>query len=361
METGGYKALVEEAREALFGLTEDGVIATWNRGAEEAYGYPRTQAIGTPLVELTIPDREVQQTRELIASARHGGVVRARSMRKTKHGALLHVDAAMSRVTTESGYVFIAVSELDVTRAVERDGLETKLEEVRRLKSEFLANMSHELRTPLNSIIGFAELMHKGKTGPMAADHVEYLGDIIASSRRLLTLVNDVLDLAKLESGKIDYHPVDTDLLNLVQETRDILKGLINEKRLHVRIEIADEARTVLCDPGRIKQVVYTLLSNAVKFTNPGGDIGLTIHAGEHEWMLEVKDTGIGIAPDDLPRLFVEFPRISTGITREGTGLGLALAQRIVEGHGGKLEAVSTLGVGSAFTATIPKEPPFAR
>jgi PAS domain S-box-containing protein len=356
MEAGTYSELIEEAREALFALSADGVIWSWNRGAEEAYGFPRAEAIGHRLVELTVPEREVEVTRELIASANSGVAISARGTRRTKHGALVQTDITMTRVTTQTGIVYLAVAELDITRLVERDDLEKKLEEVRRLKSEFLANMSHELRTPLSSIIGFAELMHKGKVGPMAPDHIEFLGDIITSSRRLLQLVNDVLDLARLESGKIEYHPNPVDLPQLVQEIHDILKGLINDKRIKVEVAIDPSVAQVVVDGTRMKQVLYTLLSNAVKFTPAGGRIAIRAQlANANEWTLAVEDTGIGIAADDLQKLFVEFPRIGAGASRDGTGLGLALAQRIVEGHGGRLEATSTVGTGSTFVATLPR------
>ena len=354
MKAAVSSELLELATEALFALTRDGVIASWNRGAEEAYGFRKDEAVGKRLVELTVPEREVALITEQIAIATSGTTV-TRGTRRTKHGAVVHVDTTMSAVTTDSGIAYVLVAEHDVTRLVERDGLESKLQEVRRLKSEFLANMSHELRTPLNSIIGFAELMHKGKAGPMEPDHIEFLGDIISSSRRLLQLVNDVLDLAKLESGRIEYHPNPTDLLQLVYEIRDILKSQINEKRLKLEIAVDPTVASVIVDATRLKQVLYTLLSNAVKFTPAEGRIAIRARSVASDWALCVEDTGIGIAAEDLPKLFVEFPRIAGAINREGSGLGLALAQRIVEGHGGRLEATSTLGEGSAFTATLPR------
>jgi len=351
----GRSELIEIAHEALFAVSADGVICSWNQGAEAAYGFSPAEAIGRDLVELVVPEREIDVTRELVASAARGSTVSARTTRRTKHGALLHVDVTMTPTSDHS----IAVAELDVTRAVERDRLETKLDEVRRVKSEFLANMSHELRTPLNSIIGFAELMHKGKVGMVAPEHVEFLGDILTSAHGLLRLVTDVLDLAKLESGKIDFEPSTVDLAQLVAEIRDILKAQINDKGLRLRIAIAPNVATVFTDPTRLKQVVYTLLSNALKFTPNGGEVAVRAQAiSSREWTLEVEDTGIGIADDDLMKLFVEFPRIAGAVARDGTGLGLALAQRIVEGQGGRLEASSTLGKGSKFTATFRIEAP---
>jgi PAS domain S-box-containing protein len=346
MEAGCYSELIEIAREALYALSPDGVIQSWNRGAEEVYGFSRAEAIGQKLLHLTIPEREVEATGELIATASSGIAVRTRGTRRTKHGIVLQTEITMSRVTTHGGSVYVAVAELDITRLVERD----------RVKTEFLANMSHELRTPLSSIIGFAELMHKGKVGPMAPDHIEFLGDILTSAHRLLQLVTDVLDLSRLESGKIEYHPNPTDLPQLVHEIHDIVKGLIHGKRQKLEVVIDPSLSRVVIDRTRMKQVLYTLLSNAVKFTPAAGRIAIrAAPVNAKEWTLAVEDTGIGIAPEDLSKLFVEFPRIGSGRAHDGTGLGLAIAQRIVEGHGGRLEATSTVGVGSRFVATLPR------
>ena len=147
------------------------------------------------------------------------------------------------------------------------------MQEASRLKSEFLANMSHELRTPLNAIIGFAELMHRGKVGPVSAEHQEYLGDILTSSKHLLQLINDVLDLAKVESGKMEFRPEPVDLAKLAGEVRDILRGLAASKRLQVEIHVDPEVATVVVDPARVKQILYNYLSNAIKFTPEGGRI----------------------------------------------------------------------------------------
>jgi signal transduction histidine kinase len=231
--------------------------------------------------------------------------------------------------------------------------------EANRMKGQFLANMSHELRTPLNAIIGFAELMHSGKVGPVAADHHEYLGDILTSSRHLLQLINDILDLAKVESGKMEFRPERVDLGKLVGEVRDILRGLAAEKRLHVATQIDPQAGTAFIDPARVKQVLYNYLSNAIKFTSEGGLVTARIIAQETAlFRLEVEDSGIGISAEDIDKLFVEFHQLDASSAKrfQGTGLGLAMTKRIVEALGGRVEVRSTPGKGSTFSAVLPRE-----
>jgi signal transduction histidine kinase len=226
-----------------------------------------------------------------------------------------------------------------------------------RLKSEFLANMSHELRTPLNSIIGFAELMHRGKVGPVSAEHEEYLGDILTSSKHLLQLINDVLDLAKVESGKMDFRPESVDLAKLAGEVRDILRGIAAGKRLRVHIDIDPEISTVIVDPSRVKQILFNYLSNAIKFTPENGTVAIRIMLeGPDLFRIDVEDRGVGIAAEDIVKLFVEFQQLdaSSGKKHQGTGLGLALTKRLAEAHGGRVEVRSALGKGSIFSAILP-------
>jgi CheY-like chemotaxis protein len=218
--------------------------------------------------------------------------------------------------------------------------------------------MSHELRTPLNAIIGFAELMHDGKVGPVAPDQKEYLGDILTSSRHLLGLINDVLDLSKIEAGKMEFLPERVDLGKIASEVRDILRSLAASRRIAISIEVAPGVGEVVADPAKLKQVLYNYLSNALKFTPEEGRVTLRMapEGGEH-FRLEVEDTGIGIRPEDLGRLFVEFQQLDVGAAKKygGTGLGLALTRRIVEAQGGRVGVDSTPGRGSRFFAVLPR------
>ena len=251
----------------------------------------------------------------------------------------------------------------DMQRAVlnileDLDVEKRRAQDANRMKSEFLANMSHELRTPLNAIIGFAKLMVHGRVGPVAPNHQEYLRDILSSANHLLQLINDVLDLAKVEAGKMEFHPESIDLGHLLGEVRDILRPVAAAKQIAIETTIAPGCEALYLDAGKLKQVLYNYLSNALKFTAERGRVHVRAWAeAAHTLRLEVEDNGIGIRPDDLDLLFSEFKQLdSTAAKRyQGTGLGLALTRRIVEAQGGTVGARSTFGKGSVFHAVLPR------
>jgi signal transduction histidine kinase/DNA-binding response OmpR family regulator len=225
-------------------------------------------------------------------------------------------------------------------------------------KSQFLANMSHELRTPLNAILGFTQLLHEGEVGPLNDQQREFLGNVLTSSHHLLRLINDVLDLAKVESGKLDFRPESIDLRQAIGEVGAILRTTAAEKQVRVEIAVDPTIGRVVLDPARLKQVLYNYLSNALKFTPAGGLV--TVRAmpeGPEFFRIEVDDTGAGIMAEDLRRLFVEFQQLDAGAAKKhaGTGLGLALTKRIVEAQGGTVGVRSTPGTGSVFHAVLPR------
>jgi signal transduction histidine kinase/DNA-binding response OmpR family regulator len=230
--------------------------------------------------------------------------------------------------------------------------------EANRLKSEFLANMSHELRTPLNAIIGFAELMHDGVVDPNSIQHREFLNHILLSGRHLLQLINDVLDLAKVESGRLEFHPELADLNSLVEEVQTVLRTTAASKGVRLEAQVGPGLDALLVDPARLKQVLYNYLSNALKFTPQGGTVSLRATAEEGDrFRVEVEDTGIGIRSTDLGRLFVEFQQLDNPLTKQhaGTGLGLALTRRLVEAQGGSVGVRTRFGEGSCFYAVLPR------
>jgi signal transduction histidine kinase/CheY-like chemotaxis protein len=227
-----------------------------------------------------------------------------------------------------------------------------QIQEANRLKSQFLANMSHELRTPLNAIIGFAELLHAGAVSPSSPRHHEFLGHIGNSGRHLLGLINDILDLAKVESGKVEFAPRQVDLTELIGEVVQVLQPSIDAKRIALATEIDWSIGKLFIDPTRMKQALFNYLSNAIKFTPEGGHVTVrALPEGAEQFRIEVEDTGAGIEEADLHRLFIEFQQLDSGYSKkhEGTGLGLALTRRLIQAQGGEVGVRSTVGKGSVF------------
>jgi two-component system, sensor histidine kinase len=233
-----------------------------------------------------------------------------------------------------------------------------RVEHQSRAKSIFLAGMSHELRTPLNAIIGFSELLNIGAAGPLNERQQEFVGHVLTSGRHLLTLVNEVLDLSKVEAGRMSLDREWTKIGPLVQAVRGVLAPLAAKQGLDLCIEVPADLPEVLCDPVRVKQVFYNLLSNGIKFTPAGGRVLLVASSNGPFVDIAVTDTGIGIEEKDLPRLFREFEQLTpaSGTKPEGTGLGLALTRRLLALHGGTISVQSRVGTGSTFTAHLPIE-----
>jgi PAS domain S-box-containing protein len=222
-------------------------------------------------------------------------------------------------------------------------------------KSRFLASVSHELRTPLNGIIGFSELMHDGRLGPVSEDQHDVLGDILTSARHLLQLINDILDLSKVEAGKMEFRPERCNVDKLAYEVRDVIRPLAEKKNLALLVEVPPDLVAEV-DTSRFKQVLYNYLSNAVKFTAEDGTISLRVSQQDEAFFkVEVEDNGIGIPPAEITRLFQEFQQLPNSRKAEqGTGLGLALTRHIVEAQGGSVAVRSVLGHGSVFSAVLP-------
>jgi signal transduction histidine kinase len=231
----------------------------------------------------------------------------------------------------------------------------SELEAASQHKSDFLANMSHELRTPLNAIIGFSQVLRDEMIGSVNEKQAEYLDDIISSGNHLLSLINDVLDLSKVEAGQVELQMHPFSLREALERGVVMVRERATEDGVRVAFAADPEVDVVDGDERRIKQVIFNLLSNAVKFTPAGGEIDVSATRLNGEIRVSVADTGPGIAPEDRERIFEEFQQSETGVgLREGTGLGLALSKRFVELHGGRIWLESELGRGSTFTFALP-------
>lgn len=364
-------AIVESSDDAIIGTDLEGRILSWNPGAQGMFGYPAEETVGRPISRVIPPAGRRLNVEEVLAKVRAGESIRnyeAGLMRK--EGKRVHISLNVSPVRDKHGVVVGAAAiARDITHRKrleqqlrlenqELAGQNRRAEAANRLKSEFLAGMSHELRSPLNSIIGFAELMYDGKLGPVSEQNQEYLGDILDSARHLLRLINDVLDLSKVEAGRMDFRPEPVAVEKLVCEVRDVLRLLAAKKQITLTTETSPEVGEVMADAARLKQILYNYLSNALKFTPEGGHVSVRVKAeGPEAFRLEVEDTGIGIRLEDTALLFQEFRQLGTETARKypGSGLGLALTKHIVEAQGGQVGVRSTPGSGSLFWAVLPR------
>jgi two-component system, NtrC family, sensor kinase len=258
--------------------------------------------------------------------------------------ALLQTFASQSALAIQNARLF---------REIEAKG--RQLEIASQHKSDFLANMSHELRTPLNAIIGFSEVLGERLFGEMNDKQAEYVGDITESGRHLLSLINEILDLSKIEAGRMELDLAEFDLATTVDNTLALVRERAQRREIRLNCSIDERVATILADERKVKQVLLNLLSNALKFTPEGGTID--VRAGAHGERVEISvtDTGVGIAPEDLEAVFEEFRQVGfTAKKIEGTGLGLAISRKFVELHGGKIWVTSQVGAGSTFAFTLP-------
>jgi signal transduction histidine kinase len=231
-----------------------------------------------------------------------------------------------------------------------------QLEIANQHKSAFLANMSHELRTPLNAVIGFSEMLNARYFGDLTAKQAEYVNDIHGSGKHLLSLINDILDLSKIEAGRMELETAEFDLRAALENALTLVRERAQRGGVALRLETDPTLRAIDGDERKLKQVVLNLLSNAVKFTPRGGAVSVVAKRANGAAEIAVTDTGVGIAPADQEAIFEAFRQVGTDVTRkrEGTGLGLALARRFVELHGGTIRVESAPGKGSTFTVTLP-------
>jgi signal transduction histidine kinase len=234
-----------------------------------------------------------------------------------------------------------------------------QIEAANRHKSEFLANMSHELRTPLNAIIGFSEVLQEKLFGELNEKQAEYTSDILTSGQHLLSLINEILDLSKVEAGRMELELTTFDLPLAIDNARTFVRERVTKHGITLDVDVDDRLGDYIGDERKIKQILLNLLSNAVKFTPEGGRIGINARQTNGAVEISVSDTGIGIAPEDQPKIFEEFRQVGSDYSHkvEGTGLGLTLAKKFVELHGGRIWVTSELGKGSTFSFTLPQKP----
>jgi len=230
-----------------------------------------------------------------------------------------------------------------------------QLEVASQHKSEFLANMSHELRTPLNAIIGFSEVLAERMFGEINDKQAEYLADILESGRHLLSLINDILDLSKIEAGRMELQATEFNLPDAIENTLALVRERAHRHGIALGRRVDERLGTICADERKVKQVLLNLLSNALKFTPEGGRIDVVATVTHNAIEISVSDTGVGIAAEDQAAVFEEFRQVGAASKKiEGTGLGLAISRKFIELHGGKIWVKSQVGAGSTFAFTLP-------
>ncbi len=357
-------AIVESSDEAIIGKNLDGTIVSWNREAEKMYGLTAKEAKGQSILAIIPPRLHAEVTHLLEMVIRGERTENLETSRVAKDGREIPVLLSVFPIRDSFGKILGVSSiarNISQTKRYEdelRQGQEdiASSEAANRAKSEFLASMSHELRTPLNSVIGFSEVLHDKTFGDLNAKQVRYVDNILIAARHLLSLINDILDLAKIEARKTELRCSDMK----VREMLDECLLLVREKTLNRNLDVSLHAQDdlmVWADERSLKQIILNLLSNATKFTPDGGKLYVAVEKKENELVFSVRDNGIGVKVEDQERIFDEFEQIDSGTARkyQGTGLGLALTRKLVELHGGKIWIESEgEGCGSIFSFTIP-------
>jgi len=375
-----FRELLEAAPDAIMQVDAEGRIILLNRVTEDMFGYTRDELLGQP-VEVLIPQELHARHAQHRTHYRHHPMTRTMGSGLAlegirKDGSRFPVEISLSPSSSAEGFRVTAIIRDTTERRMAEERLrrvqeeytqrlaETnaelemtnrELERANRLKSEFLASMSHELRTPLHTIIGFSELLGEELEGPLNEKQMRFVQHIHKDALHLLELINDVLDISKIEADRLELRPEAFDFTALVAESLASIRSLA-EAKAHKLETSLDVPTAVEADRLRIKQVLVNLLSNAIKFTPEGGRIRVEAGVQELFVVVSVSDTGVGIPPEEHESIFDKFHQVgaTTKGVREGTGLGLAITKRLVEQHGGSIRVQSKPKEGSTFLFTLP-------
>ena len=378
-----YRELLEHANSIILHWTRDGRITFLNEFGQRFFGYTETEILGRHVIGTIVPEtesngRDLRPLMEEICRdpedfeqnineniRRNGDRVWIAWTNKVYFDDRGQVEGILSigsditdskKAAEELHRLNLELEQRVAERTAELEKALVKARAADYLKSAFLANMSHELRTPLNSIIGFTGILLQGLAGPLNEEQEKQLQMVQTSSRHLLALINDVLDISKIEAGQLSLSITRFDLRSTIEKAVELVVPLAEQKGLELKLEIADDVAQVNSDQHRLEQIILNLLNNAIKFTETGY-VQISCRSEQEQYVLSVLDTGIGIQPEEIPGLFKPFHQIDTGLARkhEGTGLGLSISKRLIEKMDGTIEVESHWGQGSTFTIRFPK------
>jgi two-component system CheB/CheR fusion protein len=347
------ESIINTIREPLIVLDQDLRVVSVSRSFYEVFKVNPEETVGQLIYDLGNKQWNIPKLRELLET-------------------ILPQKATFDNYEVEHDFatigrrILLAIEDITERREIENGlkkaheelkELATELKRTARVKSEFLANMSHELRTPLNSINGFSEVLYDETFGPLNEKQRQYVNNILTSGKHLLLLINQILDMAKVEAGKMKLALSTLPMKSLLNEIPMLVADMVSKKKLQMSLEIAEDVPNIEADELKVKEIIYNLLSNAVKFTPEGGKIGMRAKKADSEIEVVVWDTGVGIAPENMEKIFEGFFRVDTPYSRvtEGTGLGLPISKKLVELHGGKFSVESKgLNRGTTVRFTLP-------
>ena len=363
-----FHLVFETSPDAIFLLDPHDPAGIWrivdcNLSACQMNGYTREELIGQPLDMLNVKKSSPQEFTDSLEQLRREGMRRGiEAMHRHKNGPVFPIEYSTSLVTIADREMVLGIDRDITDRKQIEEALRSTTEVAKaasRAKSEFLSRMSHELRTPMNAILGFAQLLTMSQKEPLSAVQKERVKQIVKGGEHLLDLINEILDISRIEAGRVQISPEPVSLRDSIQEAIDLTAPLADSRSIQIQLNLEMKGNPfVMADRQRLKQVLLNLLSNAVKYNRPGGFVAIHCEPTKSDqaaWRISVADSGPGIWPEDLPHLFVPFERLAAEQSRvEGSGLGLALAKRLVELMKGKIGVESVLGQGSTFWVELP-------
>ncbi len=350
---------------AIIAADFDGNVIAYNEGARQIYGYAPEEVIGKQTIDIFFPREfiEARKLQEIVDGLIEKGGFSYEGEKVRKDGESFPAQILFTLTKDKSGkvvgFIEIVADLTERKRAAELGTEASAAKLANQTKSDFLASMSHELRTPLNAVIGFAQVLQEQYFGQLNEKQAEYVNDILESGRHLVSLINDILDLSKIESGKETLEFSSVGIKELVESSLLMIREKVSKHGISLNARAVEDINglKISADERKVRQIVFNLLSNAAKFTPDGGSITVEVKKEAEEVIISVLDTGVGIAPEQQKKLFQRFYQVHSGTTDKtpGTGLGLVIAKELTEIQGGRIWVESEgLGRGSRFSFTLP-------